>query len=86
MKGEKIDTYLIFVRCTHYNSYNVYPPHESGSFRFEITEEFIGSELQAKDHFFSKYSKHCFSEFSITDFQVERVCKIIQEEVPSNGR
>ena len=86
MKGDKVDVYLILVRCTHYNNYNTMSPQKTGSFCFEITEEFIGPELQAKEHFFSKYSKHCFSEFSVTDFQVERVYKLIQEEVPSNGR
>lgn len=86
MKSDRIDTYLVFVRCTNYSRYNLSAPQKTGSFRFEITEEFIGTELQAKQHFSSKYSKHCYSEFSITDFQVEGVCKIIQEEVPSNGR
>lgn len=71
--------YLISIRCTHYTKYNVPAPIKTGSFVFEITEEFSGEEFQAANFYKSKYNKHCESRFSITDFEVISIHKIIQE-------
>lgn len=79
MKVNFASEYLISIRCTHYTLYNVPQPVKTGSFVFEITEEFSGEELQALSFYNSKYNKHCFSRFSITDFEVVSIHKKIQE-------
>ena len=77
--SQNVDRYLITIRCTHYNKYNTYKPVISGSFVFELQDEFIGEELQAVKHFKSKYTRLCQSKTSTTNFQVEDVYKIVQD-------
>lgn len=79
MKINTASEYLISIRCTHYTLYNVPRPVKTGSFIFEITEEFSGDELQVASFYNSKYNKHCVSRFSITDFEVVSIHKKIQE-------
>ena len=79
MKNDRIDRYIIIIRCTYYNKYNVRIPVLEGSYTYDIIDEFIGDELQAAEHFNSKYNKICDAKFSMSKFQVTSVYKIIQE-------
>lgn len=79
MELNSVNEYLISVRCTNYTLYNVPSPVKTGSFVFDITEEFSGNELQAWRYYKSKYNKHLVSRFSITDFEVIYIYKKIQE-------
>ena len=86
MKGDKVDTYMVMIHCAFYSKYNVDRPKMTGCFNYELMDEFIGDELQAKSHFVSKYTKVYCSPFSELRTNIISVYKLIQEEVPSNGR
>ena len=85
MKNDRINKYIIVMSCTYYNKYNVPRPMFSGRFEYEITEEFIGDELQAAEHFNSKYNRDCESKNSLTKFQVKDIYKVIQEGGSKHG-
>ena len=72
-----IGKYMIVVRCTYYNKNNLPKPVYSGSFEYDISEEFIGSESSAVDHFKGKYNKYIVGRMAETQFEVVSVAKIL---------
>lgn len=79
MKGElimikaAIGKYTLVIRCTYYNKCNVPTPVYSGSFDYDLDEEFIGNDNVAVEHFKQKYAKRLEGPNSITVFQVINV-------------
>ena len=73
-----VDKYAVIIRCTYYNKHNVPEPVYSGSFEYDIEEEFIGLELDAVERFRAKYGKRLEGRYSITVYDVLAVYKVVK--------
>ena len=79
MAKSLVNRYDVVIRCTYYTKYNQVRPIYHGHFEYDVTEEFIGGESSAVDHFAGKYNKTLSGRYAETVYQVVGVYRVIME-------